>query len=58
MSPELRSASDRIPTKNLSSLGEDKHTFPPFYACYLLRSKAKPGSQRTYVRTALEEGIS
>lgn len=36
-----------------STILDGNHTFPPFYACYLLRSKAKPNSNRTYVCTPL-----
>lgn len=36
--------------KTTSTLLDGRHVFPPFYACYLLRSKATPNSNRTYVR--------
>ena len=32
-----------------STLLNGRHAFPPFYACYLLRSKATANSNRTYV---------
>jgi len=32
-----------------STLLDGRHRFPQFYACYLLRSKAVPNSNRTYV---------
>jgi structure-specific endonuclease subunit SLX1 len=32
-----------------STLLDGRHVYPPFYACYLLRSKAVPNSNRTYV---------
>ncbi|RSH86882.1 Slx4p interacting protein [Apiotrichum porosum] len=35
--------------KTTSTLAEGNHVFPPFYACYLLRSLAVLNSQRTYV---------
>ncbi|KAL1411402.1 Slx4p interacting protein [Vanrija albida] len=35
--------------KTTSTLLDGNHAFPPFYACYLLRSRATPASQRTYV---------
>ncbi|WWC70140.1 uncharacterized protein I206_104087 [Kwoniella pini CBS 10737] len=37
------------PRKSTSTLLNGNHTFPTFYACYLLRSKATPNSNRTYV---------
>ncbi|OCF74472.1 hypothetical protein I204_04847 [Kwoniella mangroviensis CBS 8886] len=37
------------PRKSTSTLLDGNHTFPSFYACYLLRSKATPNSNRTYV---------
>ncbi|WVW84080.1 structure-specific endonuclease subunit SLX1 [Kwoniella bestiolae CBS 10118] len=37
------------PRKSTSTLLDGNHTFPPFYACYLLRSKATAHSNRTYV---------
>jgi hypothetical protein len=36
-------------SKSTSTLLDGNHVFPPFYACYLLRSKATPNSNRTYV---------
>ncbi|WVQ99550.1 hypothetical protein IAU59_006686 [Kwoniella sp. CBS 9459] len=33
----------------MSTLLDGNHTFPPFYACYLLRSRATVKSNRTYV---------
>ncbi|WVF71317.1 hypothetical protein IAT40_006120 [Kwoniella sp. CBS 6097] len=33
----------------MSTLLDGNHTIPPFYACYLLRSRATPKSNRTYV---------
>jgi predicted GIY-YIG superfamily endonuclease len=38
-----------IVKKSTSTLADGNHAFPPFYACYLLRSKAVENSQRTYV---------
>ena len=35
--------------KTTSTLLDGRHVFPPFYACYLLRSKATTNSNRTYV---------
>ncbi|KAK4688284.1 structure-specific endonuclease subunit SLX1, partial [Tremellales sp. Uapishka_1] len=35
--------------KSTSTLLNGNHVFPPFYACYLLRSKATSDSNRTYV---------
>ncbi|KAL7420852.1 Slx4p interacting protein [Cryptotrichosporon argae] len=35
--------------KSTSTLLQGNHAFPPFYACYLLRSRAAPNSNRTYV---------
>ncbi|WVQ80842.1 hypothetical protein IAT38_002949 [Cryptococcus sp. DSM 104549] len=35
--------------KTTSTLLDGNHVFPPFYACYLLRSKASQKSNRTYV---------
>ena len=35
--------------KSKSTLLDGNHTYPQFYACYLLRSRASPNSQRTYV---------
>ncbi|WWC89180.1 uncharacterized protein L201_004098 [Kwoniella dendrophila CBS 6074] len=34
--------------KSTSTLLDGNHSFPPFYACYLLRSKATANSNRTY----------
>lgn len=36
-------------SKSTSTLLDGNHVYPPFYACYLLRSKATPNSNRTYV---------
>ncbi|WWD17151.1 hypothetical protein CI109_101588 [Kwoniella shandongensis] len=36
-------------SKTTSTLLDGNHVFPPFYACYLLRSKAVAKSNRTYV---------
>ncbi|KAJ9099948.1 hypothetical protein QFC21_003956 [Naganishia friedmannii] len=44
--PSLASA---VIKKSTSTLADGNHAFPPFYACYLLRSKAVENSQRTYV---------
>ena len=48
--------------KSKSTLLDGNHTFPQFYACYLLRSRASPNSQRTYVSvyslsSSREEGV-
>jgi structure-specific endonuclease subunit SLX1 len=37
-----------IKAKSRSTLAEN-HTFPAFYACYLLRSVQKPNSTATYI---------
>ncbi|WWC62129.1 uncharacterized protein I303_104720 [Kwoniella dejecticola CBS 10117] len=37
------------PRKSTSTLLNGNHVYPPFYACYLLRSKATANSNRTYV---------
>lgn len=39
--------------KTTSTLLDGNHVFPPFYACYLLRSRATEKSQRTYVSTCM-----
>ncbi|BEJ16365.1 hypothetical protein CspHIS471_0509700 [Cutaneotrichosporon sp. HIS471] len=35
--------------KSRSTVAEGNHSYPPFYACYLLKSLAIPNSKRTYV---------
>jgi hypothetical protein len=35
--------------KTTSTILDGNHAFPPFYACYLLRSRATVTSNRTYV---------
>lgn len=42
------------PKKSTSTLADGNHAVPPFYACYLLRSRATPRTQRTYVGCGLE----
>ncbi|KLT45404.1 hypothetical protein CC85DRAFT_269197 [Cutaneotrichosporon oleaginosum] len=37
-------------SKSRSTVADGNHSYPPFYACYLLKSLATPNSQRTYVR--------
>lgn len=35
--------------RSTSTLLNGRHAFPPFYACYLLKSTSTPRSNRTYV---------
>ncbi|ODN81961.1 hypothetical protein L202_02297 [Cryptococcus amylolentus CBS 6039] len=41
--------SSSLAKKTTSTLLDGNHTFPALYVCYLLRSKASPQSNRTYV---------
>jgi structure-specific endonuclease subunit SLX1 len=43
------SSEEALARKSTSTLLNGAHVFPPFYACYLLRSRATPKSNRTYV---------